>query len=67
MPGPDDSEMAEVERRHLRDAKPLGHGDDTGVDTAEPEIGVGVDEFGDRCQSAGVIFSTAMSPFTTER
>ena len=47
MPGTDDSEMAEVERRHLRDAKPLGHGDNTGVDTAEPEIGVGVDEFGD--------------------
>jgi hypothetical protein len=47
VPGTDDSEVTEVERRYLRDAKPLRHGDDTGVDTAEPEIGVGVDEFGD--------------------
>lgn len=39
--------MTEVERRHLREAKPLGHGDDAGVDTAEPEIGVGVDKLGD--------------------
>ena len=39
--------MTEVERRHLRDAKPLGHGDEAGVNSAEPEVGVDVDEFGD--------------------
>ena len=40
----DDGEVPVVERGDGGDVKPLGDGDDTRVDEAEPEIGVGLDQ-----------------------
>jgi hypothetical protein len=39
--------MTKVERRHVGDAEPLGEGNEAGIDTAKPEVSVGVDQFGD--------------------
>ena len=47
VPGPDDREVAAVERRDRRDAEPFGCRDDRGIDGAEREVAVLLDEVRD--------------------
>ena len=45
-----DAEVPPVESRDLRRTEPLGDGDDGGVDSAEAEVGVMLDEVGRAAQ-----------------
>jgi hypothetical protein len=63
VPRAHDGEVSSVERRDLGDAETLGDRDEAGVDAAEPEIAVLVDELRDaRAQSAAVSVSIVRSP-----